>query len=123
MPVETLLGYGSFLRRRGQPTRGRTHLAHALEIAENCGASWLADQAHGELSTAGGRRRRAREDPTRLTAQEQRVARLAGAGHSNNAIAAQLSLSSKTIEYHLAQVYTKLGINSRRQLMTGHHDI
>ena len=27
------------------------------------------------------------------------------------------------IEYHLAQVYIKLGINSRRQLMTGHYDI
>ncbi|MGH3515532.1 MAG: helix-turn-helix domain-containing protein [Pseudonocardiaceae bacterium] len=64
-----------------------------------------------------------REDPTRLTAQELRVARLAAAGHSNKAIAAQLFLSSKTIEYHLAQVYLKLGINSRRQLMTGHHNL
>ncbi|MGH3603813.1 MAG: ATP-binding protein [Pseudonocardiaceae bacterium] len=121
--VETLLSYGSFLRRRGQRARARPHLAQALKIAENCGATWLADQAHGELTVAGGRRGRTCEDPTRLTAQEQRVARRAAAGHSNNAIAAQLSLSSKTIEYHLAQVYLKLGINSRRQLMTGHHDI
>ena len=94
-----------------------------MKIAENCGATWLADQAHGELTVAGGRRGRTCEDPMRLTAQEQRVARLAAAGHSNNSIAAQLSLSRKTIEYHLAQVYTKFGINSRRQLMTGHHDI
>ena len=121
--VETLLSYGSFLRRRGQRARARPHLAQALKIAENCGATWLANQAHGELTAAGGRRGRTCDDPTRLTAQEQRVARLAAAGHSNNAIAAQLSLSSKTIEYHLAQVYLKLGINSRRQLMTGHHDI
>jgi DNA-binding CsgD family transcriptional regulator len=121
--VETLLSYGAFLRRRGQRTQARPHLAQALEIAENCGATWLADQARDELTIAGGRRRRTREDPTRLTAQEQRVARLAAAGHSNNAIAAQLSLSSKTIEYHLAQVYTKIGINSRRQLMTGHHNL
>ncbi len=54
-----------------------------------------------------------RQDPNRLTAQEQRVARLATAGHSNKVIAGQLSLSTKTIEYHLAQVYTKLGITSR----------
>ncbi len=40
-----------------------------------------------------------------------------------DAIAGQLSLSAKTIEHHLAQVYTKLGINSRRQLMTGHYDL
>ncbi len=121
--VETLLSYGAFLRRRGQRARGRPHLAQALEIAEKCGATLLADQARDELAIAGGRRRRGCEDPTRLTAQEQRVARLAAAGHSNNTIAAQLSLSSKTIEYHLAQVYTKLGINSRRQLMTGRYDL
>lgn len=62
--IETLLSYGAFLRRRGQRARARPHLAHALEIAENCGASWLADQIRPELSIAGGRRRRAREDPT-----------------------------------------------------------
>jgi DNA-binding CsgD family transcriptional regulator/Tfp pilus assembly protein PilF len=121
--VETLLGYGTFLRRRGQPSRARPQLAQAGQIAERCGATWLADQAHDELTVAGGRRRHTREDPTRLTAQEQRVARLAAAGHSNKAIAGQLSLSTKTVEYHLAQIYTKLGISSRRQLMTGHHDV
>jgi DNA-binding CsgD family transcriptional regulator len=121
--IETLLGYGSFLRRRGQVIQARPHLAQALEIAEKCQATWLADQARQELAIAGGRRRRAKDDPTQLTAQEQRVARLAAAGQSNKAIAAQLFLSTKTIEYHLAQVYTKLGITSRRQLMTGHHDL
>jgi DNA-binding CsgD family transcriptional regulator len=121
--IETLLGYGTFLRRRGQPARARRYLTDALVIAEKCGATWLADQARDELAVAGGRRRRAREDPTRLTAQEQRIARLTAAGHSNKAIAGRLFLSVKTIEYHLAQVYTKLGITSRRQLMTGHYDI
>jgi DNA-binding CsgD family transcriptional regulator len=121
--VETLLGYGTFLRRRGQPTQARPHLAQALDIAEKREATWLADQAREELGVTGGRRRRACEDPTRLTAQEQRVARLAAAGQSNKAIAGQLFLSAKTIEYHLAQVYTKLGITSRRQLMTGHHNL
>jgi DNA-binding CsgD family transcriptional regulator len=121
--IETLLGYGTFLRRCGQPRRSRPYLAQALVIGENCEASWLANRAREELAAAGGRRRRAREDPTRLTAQEQRVARLAAAGHSNKAIAATLSLAVKTVEYHLARVYTKLGLTSRRQLMTGHHDI
>jgi ATP/maltotriose-dependent transcriptional regulator MalT len=120
--VETLLGYGSFLRRRGQPIQARPHLAHALEIAEQCEAAWLADQARAELAIAGGRRRRTHEDPTRLTAQEQRIARLAAAGQSNKAIAGQLHLSTKTVEYHLAQIYTKLGITSRRQLITGQYD-
>ncbi|MGH3621165.1 MAG: helix-turn-helix transcriptional regulator [Sciscionella sp.] len=121
--IETLLGYGTFLRRHGQPLRSRPHLAQALATSEKCEATWLANQARDELAAAGGRRRRAHEDPTQLTTQEQRVARLAAAGHPNKTIAARLSLSVKTVEYHLAHVYTKLGITSRRQLMTGHHDI
>jgi DNA-binding CsgD family transcriptional regulator len=120
--IETLLAYGALLRRRGQRARARPHLARALEIAEKCGATWLGDQAREELTIAGGRRRRAKKDPTQLTGQEQRIARLAAAGQSNKAIAARLFLSAKTIEYHLAQVYTKLGITSRHQL-TGHPNL
>lgn len=120
--VETLLGYGAFLRRRGRPCRARPLLAEASAIAEANQAGWLANQVREELAAAGGRRRRSREAATRLTIQEQRVAQLAAAGHSNRAIAAKLTLSVKTIEYHLQQVYAKLGISSRRQLMTGRHE-
>ena len=120
--VETLLGYGAFLRRRGHPCRARPLLAQAAAIAEANQAGWLSEQVREELAVAGGRRRRSREEATRLTTQEQRVARLAAAGHSNKVIAAELTLSVKTIEYHLQQIYMKLGISSRRQLMTDQHD-
>jgi DNA-binding CsgD family transcriptional regulator/Tfp pilus assembly protein PilF len=122
--VETLLSYGAFLRRRGRPCRARPLLAKALSIAEANQAGWLAKQVHEEFAVAGGRRRRSRshEEATTLTIQEQRVAQLAAAGHSNKAIAAKLTLSVKTIEYHLQQIYAKLGISSRRQLMMGQHD-
>ncbi|MGH3972894.1 MAG: helix-turn-helix transcriptional regulator [Pseudonocardiaceae bacterium] len=121
--VETLLSYGAFLRRRGRPRRARPLLAQASAIADAHQAGWLANQVREELAVAGGRRRRtrSREEATRLTIQEQRVAQLAAAGHSNRAIAAKLTLSVKTIEYHLQRIYTKLGISSRRQLMTGQH--
>lgn len=121
--AETLLGYGAFLRRRGSPSRARSSLAQAAALAEANQAGWLLEQVREELAVAGGRRRRtrSREEATKLTIQEQRVARLAAAGHSNRAIAGQLTLSVKTIEYHLQQVYSKLGISSRRQLMTGQH--
>lgn len=116
--AETLLSCGAFLRRRGYPRRARQLLTEATKIAESHNAGWLFEQAREELAAAGGRRRRGREVTTRLTTQERRVAQLAAAGHSNKVIAAQLTLSIKTVEYHLQQIYAKLGISSRRQLMT-----
>ena len=51
-----------------------------------------------------------------LTAQELRMAQLVASGLSNRETAAQLYLSPKTVEYHLAHAFTKLGVHSRHQL-------
>jgi len=51
-----------------------------------------------------------------LTAQEARVARLVASGLSNREAAAQLYLSPRTVEYHLASVFAKLEVGSRHQL-------
>ena len=44
------------------------------------------------------------------------MARLVASGLSNREAAAQLYLSPKTVEYHLASVFTKLGVSHRHQL-------
>jgi DNA-binding CsgD family transcriptional regulator len=46
------------------------------------------------------------------------VARLVASGLSNREAAAQLYLSPKTVEYHLAHAFAKLGVRSRHQLTT-----
>jgi DNA-binding CsgD family transcriptional regulator/tetratricopeptide (TPR) repeat protein len=75
-------------------------------------------QAAGAELTALGVRPRRGGDPDLpgLTAQELRVARLVASGLSNREAAAQLHLSPKTVEYHLASVFTKLGVSHRHQL-------
>jgi DNA-binding CsgD family transcriptional regulator len=113
--VETLLGYGGFLRRSGRPALARPLLATAIDIADAAGAGWLGGAARGELRVAGGRRRR--RVPTSLTAQEARVAGLVATGASNPQIARQLYISVSTVETHLERVYAKLGIRSRHELM------
>jgi DNA-binding CsgD family transcriptional regulator len=114
--AETLLAYGAFLRRSGRQAAARRLLARAVRIAEATGARWLASVAHEELKVAGGRLRQPAA-PGTLSAQEERVARLAAAGASNPDIALQLSLSVHTIETHLEHVYAKLGIHTRYQLI------
>ncbi|MEU9130592.1 AAA family ATPase [Kitasatospora sp. NPDC048540] len=51
-----------------------------------------------------------------LTDREQSVAHLAAQGLTNKEIARRLFVSSKTVEYHLSHVYSKLAVTGRREL-------
>lgn len=51
-----------------------------------------------------------------LTGRERVIARQAAAGTSNKMIASELSISVRTVEGHLYQIYSKLHVGSRREL-------
>jgi DNA-binding CsgD family transcriptional regulator len=119
MPFErarTLLAYGRRLHRSCRRAEAREQLRAALEGFRRLGAEAWARQAEAELRAAGARRRRAGDDQA-LTAQERRVAAAVQRGASNRDIAADLFLSPKTVEFHLRQIYRKLDVHSRTQLV------
>lgn len=51
-----------------------------------------------------------------LTPREMEIAALAAAGRSDREVAGALNLSVRTVQSHLARIYRKLGVHSRRDL-------
>lgn len=107
------LRLGRALLQRSDVKGARPRLHAALATAVRCGLTAVAEQARGTLHSAEGRDRSV---PAVLSHAETPVAKLAAAGKSNRAIADALCLTVRTVEYHLTNVYRKLGVPGRAGL-------
>jgi DNA-binding CsgD family transcriptional regulator len=117
--ARTRLLYGEWLRREGRRTDAREQLRAAHRTFVDMGMEAFAERARQELTATGAStRRRVVATLDELTAQEAQIARLAGERLTNPEIGTQLFLSPRTVEWHLRKVFTKLGVSSRRELVT-----
>jgi len=88
----------------------------AAEAFFRMGAARAADRARLLAREAGFRVGRQRRAPGPLTRREWEVAALVASGKTNQEVAAELYLSPRTVERHVGNVLTKLGLRSRVQL-------
>ena len=115
--ARTELAYGEQLRRAGRRVDARTHLRTALALFEDLGATGWANRAAQALRASGETaRRRDMSAVPQLTPQERQVSALVRQGLSNRDVAAQLFVSPRTVDFHLRNVFSKLGVTSRAEL-------
>jgi DNA-binding CsgD family transcriptional regulator len=116
--ARTQLLLGEHLRRARRAQDARRVLRAAAAAFERMGADPWTARALAELRATGAV---APEPPAGslsiLTPQERRVAAAVATGASNRQVAAELFLSHRTVAYHLASVYRKLGVSNRTALV------
>jgi DNA-binding CsgD family transcriptional regulator len=110
--------HGQRLRRSRRRADAREPLRDALETFERLGALPWADRAAEELDATGATVvRRGTSALDALSPREQQIVGLVTEGLTTRETALRLFLSPKTVEYHLRNVYARLGIGSRAELV------
>ncbi|WAX76455.1 helix-turn-helix transcriptional regulator [Streptomyces sp. KMM 9044] len=124
--ARTGLLHGKWLRRRRRLREARARLGEALADFERCGAQLWAHQTAAELRAngvapngpgTGEASRHGARGLSRLTPQQLRIARCVAEGATNREVALSLSVSTRTVDYHLRNVFATLGVRSRVELV------
>jgi DNA-binding CsgD family transcriptional regulator len=115
--ARALAALGTALRKAHHLAEAREVLREAFDLASDCAATGLAEQARAELRAAGARpRTRTFTGVESLTPTERRVAAIAAHGLTNREIAQQLFVGLRTVEIHLTNAYRKLNVTGRPEL-------
>lgn len=97
------------------PSQELVRAVHSVYIGEPVLHPAIARKVLAKFAAEAQHQNHAREDAELLTDRERDVLRLAACGMSNAAIAERLSISLRTAQAHLTQIFNKLGAGSRTQ--------
>jgi ATP/maltotriose-dependent transcriptional regulator MalT len=103
---------------------GEAAQREALAIFESLGARPMIDRVRRKLRAAGARglprgpRASTEMHPAGLTSKEVAVLALLAHGLRNKEIGQRLNRSTRTIDHHLAAVFTKLGVATRAEAVS-----
>jgi DNA-binding CsgD family transcriptional regulator len=101
------------LRRAGQRRAAAQELASARATFAALGARPFLAQCEAEF---GGKLTVSASDRLPLTPRQLAVATAVAAGKTNRQVAHDLYISIKTVECHISQILTRLGIDNRGDL-------
>lgn len=90
-------------------------IIEAIHGVANGEEGWLSRRAAARMATLTRKKQR---DLIDLTEREEEVLKLVADGWTNNRIAAELSLSERTVRFHLTNIYDKLGVTSRAEAIS-----
>jgi DNA-binding CsgD family transcriptional regulator len=115
--ARTDLCLGERRRRVKRRFEARIPLRSSLETFDRLSAEPWARRARAELRASGATPRSQGRSPlSDLTPRELQVALVVTDGATNREAASALFLSPKTVDYHLQNIFKKLGVRSRTEL-------
>jgi DNA-binding CsgD family transcriptional regulator len=103
LAAEAYLAAAAAYRSSGQPRSASAMTRRATELAATCG-----DARTPGLSLSAATQQ--------LTRREREIATMAAAGNSSREIADRLTLSVRTVDNHLQNIYGKLGVTRRDEI-------
>lgn len=109
--------YGLTLRRSGKRRAAEAVISNARDLFLGLGAQTYVARCERELKAGGLHLTRGTRGNADLTPQEEAVSSLVAKGLTNREVAAELYVSTKTVQYHLTRIYAKLGVRSRSELV------
>jgi DNA-binding CsgD family transcriptional regulator len=109
--------FGVELLRTGRLDEARQKLRAADQLVAPLGSGPLVARVRADLDAAGEAPGVEAVGPEAdLTERERDVVALVRQGYTNREVAETLFVSIKAVEYHMGNIFSKLGISSRRQL-------